>query len=116
MVNTTKKVDALGFDRNQIAAIRRAYLSNKTIYKKMDAISEKIKTLVAQYDALEEQSKAWDAPARKISLEVLGKEMTSREILAAHENPEAYLASRDAETCEPQPAEEAPTPDEEPVF
>ena len=87
-----KKVDALGFDRFQIASVRRAFQSNALTYKKMDGIAAKIKELGAQYDALEAQTQAWEAPAKQISKEVLGIELNSRQILAAHENPEAFFA------------------------
>ena len=36
-----KKVDALGFDRFQIASVRRAFQSNALTYKKMDGIAAK---------------------------------------------------------------------------
>lgn len=99
-----KKVDALGFDRFQIASVRRAFQSNALTYKKMDGIAAKIKELGAQYDALEAQTQAWEAPAKQISKEVLGIELNSRQILAAHENPEAFFA----EHPELKPAAEQP--------
>ena len=100
----SKKVDALGFDRFQIASVRRAFQSNALTYKKMDGIAAKIKELGAQYDALEAQTQAWEAPAKQISKEVLGIELNSRQILAAHENPEAFFA----EHSELKPAAEQP--------
>jgi len=116
MAIVTKKVDALGFDRNQIASIRRAYASNKMNYKKMDVISEKIQELYKKYEALEKMTESWDAPAKQLSKEILGVELTSREILAAHENPEEFFASHPRQSSgedeaapvdEPVPAEES---------
>ena len=114
MANRT--VDALGFDRFQIAAIRRAYDNNKILYKKMDSIAAKIQALGVDYDSLEEQAKTWEAPARTISFQVLGVELSPREILAAHADPDAFFAAH-PELHSPQavPEEESAPAEEEVV-
>lgn len=124
-MTNTKSVDALGFDRFQIAAIRRAYDSNKRLYKQMDTLTERIKALAAQYANLEEQAKTWEAPARTISMQVLGVELSPREILAAHADPQAFfeqhpeLATQEpVVTDEPEgqetPSSEPEVPEEDP--
>lgn len=108
-----KKVDALGFDRFQIASVRRAFQSNALTYKKMDGIAAKIKELGAKYDALEAETQAWEAPAKQISKEVLGIELNSRQILAAHENPEAFFAEHPELKPVTEQPEETPVNDNE---
>ena len=55
MQKITKNVDALGFDKWQIADVKRAYASNKTTYTKMNRLAEKIKALGEQYEQLKRE-------------------------------------------------------------
>lgn len=92
MANTTvKQVDALGFDRMEIANVRRAYGANKVNYTKLNKLYEKAKALKEQIDAVNEAIKVWDAPARKLALEKVGVELSSEEILIAHTEPEKFF-------------------------
>lgn len=86
----TQQVDALGFNRFQIANVKRAFMANKAIYTKMEKLEEKIKALGDEYEALEAQTAAWEAPAKEVSKQVLGIELSSKEILAFHASPEAF--------------------------
>lgn len=85
-----KKVDALGFDRFQIAQARRAYQSNSLLYKKMDNIAKKILELNDQFETIKSQTAAWEAPVKEMTLNVLGIELTSRELIEAHNNPQQF--------------------------
>lgn len=89
---TTKKVDALGFDKWQIADIKRAYRSNSKSYTKMNSLKEKINALVNQYNEEEEKTQAWEGPVKAITNSVLGMELTSLEVLRYHEHPEEFYA------------------------
>ena len=89
-MNLTKKVDALGFDKFEIANIRRCAAANKTNYKKIDAIKAKIIEYGKLLDSAEALAETWDAPAKKMSVEKLGVELTAREIMFFHENPEKF--------------------------
>ena len=89
---TTKKVDALGFDKWQIADIKRAYRSNSKSYTKMNSLKEKINALVNQYNEEEEKTQAWEGPVKVITNSVLGMELTSLEVLRYHEHPEEFYA------------------------
>lgn len=92
MANTTvKQVDALGFDRMEIANVRRAYGANKVNYTKLNKLYEKAKALKEQIDAVNEAIKVWDAPARKLAVEKVGVELSSEEILIAHTEPEKFF-------------------------
>jgi len=86
-----KQTDTLGFDRMEIANVRRSYAANKVNYTKLNKLYEKAAALKSQVDALKEIIKTWDAPARALALEKVGVELTSEEILIAHSNPEKFF-------------------------
>lgn len=90
MQKITKNVDALGFDKWQIADVRRAYASNKAIYTKMNKLAEKITALVAEYDAKKAELEAWEGPVKLITQKVLGMDLTSQEVLAYHKEPHLF--------------------------
>ena len=91
MQKSTKKVDALGFDKWQIADIRRANSSNRTVYNKLNKLAEKIHKLGAEYKELEQQLAAWEGPVKIITQKVLGLELNSQEVLAFHVNPYLFM-------------------------
>lgn len=86
-----KQVDILGFDRMEIANVRRAYGANKVNYSKLNKLYEKAALLKTQIDSLLEAIKVWDAPARALALEKVGVELSSEEILLAHTEPEKFF-------------------------
>lgn len=86
-----KQVDVLGFDRMEIANVRRSYGANKVNYSKLNKLYEKATALKGQIDSLLEQIKVWDAPARALALEKVGVELSSEEILLAHTEPEKFF-------------------------
>lgn len=90
MQKVTKNVDALGFDKWQIADVRRAYASNKATYTKLKRVSDKITALGAEYDSLMSQLEAWEGPVKIITQKVLGVDLTSQEVLAYHANPNQF--------------------------
>lgn len=90
MAEMTKKVDALGFDKFQIANVKRAYAANKVTYRKMDTIADKIHKLHEQYEALRAETESFEGAVKKITQRVLGMDLTSREVLAYHENPSLF--------------------------
>lgn len=92
MANTNaKQVDVLGFDRMEIANVRRAYGANKVNYSKLNKLYEKDTELKTKIDALKEAIKVWDAPARALAMEKVGVELSSEEILLAHTEPEKFF-------------------------
>lgn len=86
-----KQVDVLGFDRMEIANVRRSYAANKVNYSKLNKLYEKATELKTKIDAIKEAIKVWDAPARALALEKVGVELSSEEILLAHTNPEKFF-------------------------
>lgn len=106
---TAKQVDALGFDRMEIANVRRSYGANKVNYSKLNKLYEKAAELKTKIDGLLEQIKVWDAPARALALEKVGVELSSEEILLAHTEPEKFFETHP----ELRPAESAQEATEE---
>lgn len=86
-----KQVDVLGFDRMEIANVRRAYGANKVNYSKLNKLYEKATELKTKIDAIKEAIKVWDAPARALAVEKVGVELSSEEILLAHTDPEKFF-------------------------
>lgn len=120
-----KQVDVLGFDRMEIANVRRAYGANKVNYSKLNKLYEKATELKTKIDALKEAIKVWDAPARALAVEKVGVELSSEEILLAHTEPEKFFQihpelRRETVVEEVQEEDmtlhEAPAIDNEPVF
>ena len=89
---TTKKVDALGFDKWQIADIKRAYRSNSMSYTKMERLKAKIDGLIALFNEEKAKTEAWEGPVKVITNNILGMELTSLEVLRYHEHPEEFYA------------------------
>jgi hypothetical protein len=105
-----KQVDVLGFDRMEIANVRRCYGANKVNYSKLNKLYEKATALKDAIDSLTESIKVWDAPARKLALEKVGVELSSEEILLAHTEPAKFFELHpELRPAQPEeaPAEEA---------
>lgn len=103
-----KKVDALGFDKFELANIKRCAAANKSNYKKIDAIKEKILKLGKDLEAAEALADTWDAPAKQMSKDKLGVELSAREIVYYHNNPEQLYADfPELAASEPENAPEA---------
>lgn len=113
-----KKVDALGFDRLELANVKRCAAANKGNYRKIDAIKEKILKLGRELEAAEALADTWDAPAKQMSKDKLGIELTAREIVYYHDNPQQlYVDFPELTANEPENAPvEAPEESEIPVF
>lgn len=111
-----KKVDALGFDKFELANIKRCAAANKSNYKKIDAIKERILKLGKELEAAEALADTWDAPAKQMSKDKIGVELTAREIVYYHSNPEQlYVDFPELATNEPENAP-VPAPEENDVF
>ena len=107
---TAKQVDVLGFDRMEIANVRRCYAANKLNYTKLNKLYEKATGLKAEIDNLKESIKTWDAPARQLALQKVGVELSSEEIMLAHGDPEKFFEMH-PELKQEAPAEETPAPE-----
>jgi len=113
-----KKVDALGFDKFEIANARRAAAANKSNYNKIDKIKAKIVALGKELDAAEALAETWDAPAKQMSNSKLGVALTARQIVYYHDNPqEFYRDYPEAAANEPEnvPFTQASTDGTEPI-
>ena len=111
-----KKVDALGFDRLELANVKRCAAANKGNYRKIDAIKEKILKLGRELEAAEALADTWDAPAKQMSKDKLGIELTAREIVYYHDNPQQLyvdfpeLAANEPENASAEATEESEIP------
>ena len=112
-----KKTDALGFDRLELANVKRCAAANKTNYKKIDALREKILALGEQLKVVQALADTWDAPAKQMSQEKLGIALSAREIVYYHNNPQQlYQDYPELAANEPENTPvEAPV-DGDPVF
>ena len=114
MQKVTKNVDALGFDKWQIADVRRAFASNKPTYTKLNKIAEKMNALGEEYKSLMNQLEAWEGPVKIITQKVLGIDLTSQEVLAYHADPKLFAKNYPEHPlsasllAEETPAEETP--------
>lgn len=119
MQKVTKNVDALGFDKWQIADVRRAFASNKPTYTKLNKVAEKMEALGKEYQFLMSQLEAWEGPVKIITQKVLGIDLTSQEVLAYHADPKLFAKNypehplsasllADEAPAEETPAEETP--------
>ena len=112
------KKDALGFDRLELANVKRCAAANKGNYKKIDALRDKILHLGEQLKTVQALAETWDAPAKQMSQEKLGVALSAREIVYYHEHPEQLyqdypeLAANEPENAPVPPVEE----EENPVF
>lgn len=93
MTNPVKKTNPLGFTRMEMANIRRSYEANKLNFNKLNKIYEKIAKFQPEVDRLNGVIAAWDAPVKALSLQKLGVELTSEEIMLSVNDPEKFFAT-----------------------
>ena len=93
MLNGTKQVDKLGFDRMEIANIKRCFQANSLHYKKIDKLMAKVRELGAAIEAEEKLTESWEAPVKTLTEQKLGFVMSSRDVLAAHADFNAFIES-----------------------
>ena len=74
----TKQVDKLGFDRIEIANVRRCFQANASNYKKLDSLYAKIRSLGEDVKSLQDIIDAWEAPVKALSEKKLGKVLSSK--------------------------------------
>lgn len=115
-----KQLDCLGFDRMQLAAIKRNYQNNKPLYVKMNKLAAKINKAIDEHHQLQADAAASDLYTRNLAKRVTGYDLTSDMVLEFHANPakwEEFKAKNPISTEEvPEGAEseqpaETETPD-----
>lgn len=85
------KTNELGFTRMEMANVKRAFAANKGIYRKMETLEEKIKSLISQHDELENLSMTWEAPILELTNQRLGVKLSSKRLLEYCENPTKFF-------------------------
>lgn len=108
-----KQLDCLGFDRMQLAAIKRNYQNNKPLYVKMNKLAKKINASIEEHHQLQADAAASDLYTRNLAKRVTGYDLTSDAVLEFHANPEAwekFKAEHPLNTGDEAPAEESSKP------
>lgn len=108
-----KQLDCLGFDRMQLAAIKRNYQNNKPLYVKMNKLAKKINAAIEEHHRLQADATASDLYTRNLAKRVTGYDLTSDAVLEFHANPEAwekFKAEHPLNTDDKAPAEELSKP------
>ena len=111
-----KQLDCLGFDRMQLAAIKRNYQNNKPLYDKMNKLAKKINAAIEEHHQLQADAAASDLYTRNLAKRVTGYDLTSDAVLEFHANPEAwekFKAEHPLNTGDKAPAEEPSKPADE---
>lgn len=90
MDKAVDKTNVMGFDRYQIAAIKRTAANNKLQLKKANKIADKIIELDKQLDTIKNAIDMWETPIKQLSQKVTGYELTSNEILSMYKDEEAW--------------------------
>lgn len=80
--------DQLNLNRNQIAAIKRGYQNNKSLYVKIGRLRAKVEALGKEYKELVSQTEAWEAPVKAMTKAACGTELNSEQVLHLLKNPE----------------------------
>lgn len=113
-----KQLDCLGFDRMQLAAIKRNYQNNKPLYVKMNKLAKKINAAIEEHHQLQADAAASDLYTRNLAKRITGYDLTSDAVLEFHANPEAwekFKAEHPLNTGDKAPDEEPSKPaDEQP--
>jgi hypothetical protein len=108
-----KQLDCLGFDRMQLAAIKRNYQNNKPLYVKMNKLAKKINAAIEEHHQLQADAAASDLYTRNLAKRVTGYDLTSDAVLDFHANPEAwekFKAEHPLNTSDKAPTEEPSKP------
>lgn len=108
-----KQLDCLGFDRMQLAAIKRNYQNNKPLYVKMNKLAKKINAAIEEHRQLQADAAASDLYTRNLAKRITGYDLTSDAVLEFHANPEAwekFKAEHPLNTGDKAPDEEPSKP------
>lgn len=78
----------LNLNRNQIAAIKRGFQNNKSLYKSIAKVRAKIEALGAEYESLTKMTEGWENPVKAMTKASCGVELNSEQVLHLLQNPE----------------------------
>ena len=87
-----KQLDCLGFDRMQLAAVKRNYQNNKPLYVRMEKLAEKINAAILEHRQLQADATASDLYTRNLAKRITGYELTSDKVLEFHADPAKWEA------------------------
>ena len=105
-----KKLNAIGLDVFQMAAVKRSYQNVKSLIVKRDKLQQKAAELMSEAELLNEQIMDGDAFTLKLTERVIGKALTSEQCMYYVEHPEEFkeiTPKEEKDTAEvTEPAEE----------
>lgn len=78
----------LNLNRNQIAAIKRGFQNNKSLYVKIGRVRAKVEALGKEYKELMEQTEAWETPVKAMTQAACGVSLNSEQVLHLLKHPE----------------------------
>jgi len=116
-----KKINVIGMDVFQTAAVKRNYQNVKPLIKERKKMEEKIAELSKNLEIKKAQIVANDQHTGMITKETCGIALTSEQVIWFLEHPEEFASFKAAhgvgesqeETTEEKPSEEAPVAEEE---
>ena len=116
-----KKINVIGMDVFQTAAVKRNYQNVKPLIKERKKMEEKIAELSKNLEIKKAQITANDQHTGMITKETCGIALTSEQVIWFLEHPEEFAGFKAAhgvvesqeETTEENPSEEAPVAEEE---
>ena len=116
-----KKINVIGMDVFQTAAVKRNYANVKPLIKERKKMEEKIAELTKNLEIKKAQIAANDQHTGMITKETCGIALTSEQVMWFLEHPEEFEAFKAAhgvgesqeKTTEEKPSEEAPVAEEE---
>lgn len=116
-----KKINVIGMDVFQTAAVKRNYANVKPLIKERNKMEEKIAELTKNLEIKKAQIAANDQHTGMITKETCGIALTSEQVMWFLEHPEEFDAFKAAhgvgesqeETTEEKPSEEAPVAEKE---
>ena len=85
-----QKTNVVGLTRFEMANVKRAFASNKAIYRKMETLENKIKALAAEYENLQNLALTWEKPIFELTQQKLGVQLNSKQVLEYVNNPEKF--------------------------
>lgn len=104
-------INALGFSRLEMAAIKRNFQNVKPLYKKIAKLEKVLSDSTQELEMLNAEASANDDYSKRLSTRVIGYPLTSKEILNYVENPEEWEKFKESKNILPtspaRPATEA---------
>lgn len=98
-------INALGFSRLEMAAIKRNFQNVKPLYKKIAKLEKVLSDSTQELEMLNAEASANDDYSKRLSTRVIGYPLTSKEILDFVEKPEEWEKFKESKNKNLQPTQ-----------